>query len=44
MFIRLESLISNFELMHCVITFVKDEGNNLTTMAFTLHSIFKVNF
>jgi hypothetical protein len=44
MFIQLESLISNFELMHWVIVFVKDEGNNLTTMASTLHSILKVNF
>jgi hypothetical protein len=25
--------------MHHVITFVKDEGNNLTTMAFALRSI-----
>jgi len=40
MFIRLESLISKFELMHCVLAFVKDEDNNLT-MASTLHSIFK---
>lgn len=24
-------------MMHCVIAFVKDEGNNLTSMATTLH-------
>jgi hypothetical protein len=30
---QLESLLSKFGLMHHVIAFVKDEGNNLTTMA-----------
>jgi hypothetical protein len=39
MTIQFESLLSNFRLMHCVITFVKYEGDNLTTMAFALHSI-----
>jgi hypothetical protein len=42
MIIQFESLFSNFGLMHCVIAFVKNEGNNLTTMAFTLHST--INF
>ncbi len=39
MAIQFESLFSKFGLMHCVIAFVKDEGNNLTTMASTLCSI-----
>jgi hypothetical protein len=37
--IELESLLSKFGLVHHVIAFVKDEGNNLTSMASTLHSI-----
>jgi len=42
MTIQFESLFSKFGLMHCVIAFVKNEGNNLTTMAFpiTLHHQF----
>ncbi len=39
MIIQLESLFSKFRLIHHVIAFVKDEGNNLTTMASTLHCI-----
>jgi hypothetical protein len=39
MAIQFESLFSKFGLMHCVITFVKDKGNNLTTMASTLCSV-----
>jgi hypothetical protein len=39
MAIQLESLFSKFGLMHRVIAFVKDDGNNLTTMAFALCSI-----
>jgi len=40
MAIQLESQFSKFGLMHRhVITFVKDEGNNLTTMTFALCSI-----
>jgi hypothetical protein len=39
MVIQLESLFSKFGLVHHVIAFVKHEGNNLTTMASTLHSI-----
>jgi hypothetical protein len=39
MIIQLESLFSKFRLIHHVIAFVKDEGNNLTTMTSTLHCI-----
>jgi hypothetical protein len=39
MAIQLESLLSKFKLVHRVIAFVKDEGNNLTSMASTLCSI-----
>jgi hypothetical protein len=39
MAIQLESLLSKFKLAHRVIAFVKDEGSNLTSMAFTLCSI-----
>jgi hypothetical protein len=39
MAIQLESLFSKFGLMHCVITFVKYEGNNLTKKESTLCSI-----
>jgi hypothetical protein len=39
MIIQLESLFSMFRLIHHVIAFVKDEDNNLTTMASTLHCI-----
>jgi hypothetical protein len=37
--IQLESLLSKFGLVHRVITFEKDEGSNLTTLASALHSI-----
>jgi hypothetical protein len=39
MAIQLESLFSMFGLMHCVITFVKHEGNSLTKKEFALCSI-----
>jgi hypothetical protein len=39
MIIQLESLFSKFRLIHHVIAFVKNEGNDLTTMASTLHYI-----
>jgi len=42
MTIQFESLFSKFGLMHCMIAFVKNESNNLTTMAFALHST--INF
>jgi hypothetical protein len=36
MAIQFESLLSKFGLMHHAIAFVKDKGNNLTTMAIAL--------
>jgi hypothetical protein len=33
------SLLEKYDLMHRMIAFVKDEGNNLMSMATTLHSI-----
>jgi hypothetical protein len=36
MVVWFKSLLSKFGLMHHVITFVKDEGNNLSTMAIAL--------
>lgn len=39
MVVQFKSLLSNFALMHCVITFMKDESNNLSTMAIALCSI-----
>jgi len=36
MAIQFESLFSKFGLMHCVIAFVKNKGNNLTIMAYAL--------
>jgi hypothetical protein len=39
MALQLQSLLENFGLIHRVIIFVKDEDNNLRTMATTLHSI-----
>jgi hypothetical protein len=39
MAIQLESLFSKFRLVHHVIAFVKNEGNNLTSMASILCSI-----
>jgi hypothetical protein len=38
MAIQLESLLSKFGLVHHVIAYLKDEGINLTTMAFASHS------
>ncbi len=37
--LQLQTLLENFELIHHVITFVKDEGINLGYMAITLQSI-----
>jgi hypothetical protein len=37
--IQLQSLLEKYELLHQVITFVKDGSNNLTTMVATLQSI-----
>jgi hypothetical protein len=39
MALQLQSLLENFGLIHQVIIFVKDEGNNLGIIATTLHSI-----
>jgi hypothetical protein len=36
---QLCSLLEKYDLMHCMIAFVKSEGNNLMSMATTLHSI-----
>jgi hypothetical protein len=36
---KLQALFEKFDLMHCVVAFVKNEGNNLTFMATTQHSI-----
>jgi hypothetical protein len=38
---QLQALFQKFDLMHCVVAFVKDEGNNLissTTFYFSLSS------
>jgi hypothetical protein len=39
MVVHFKSLLSNFGLMHHVIAFMKDEDNNLNTMATALRSI-----
>jgi len=39
MVVQSESLLSKFGLIHRVITFMKDENNNLSTMAIALCSI-----
>ncbi len=39
MAIQLQSLLKKYGLLHQVITFAKDEGNYLTTMAIVLQSI-----
>jgi hypothetical protein len=39
MIIQLESLFSNFGLMHRVITFMKNQSKNLIAMVLALHSI-----
>ncbi len=44
MAIQLESLLSKFGLMYRVITFVKDEGKNSTTMALHYAPSLIVNF
>jgi hypothetical protein len=36
---QLHSLLEKYDLMHCMIVFVKDEGNNLMFIATTLRSI-----
>jgi hypothetical protein len=36
---QLHSLFEKYDLMHRMITFVKNEGNNLIFMATILHSI-----
>jgi hypothetical protein len=36
---QLQTLVENFGLIHRVLAFVKYEGNNLASMATTLHSI-----
>jgi hypothetical protein len=36
MALQLQVLLKKNDLIHCVITFVKDEGNNLGTMLTTL--------
>jgi hypothetical protein len=36
---HLHSLLEKYDLMHRMIVFVKDEGNNLMSMATTLRSI-----
>jgi hypothetical protein len=37
---QLQALFQKFDLMHCVVAFVKDEGNNLIFMVVALHLIF----
>ncbi len=32
---KLQVLLQNFDIMHCVVAFVKDENNNLTSMSIT---------
>lgn len=39
MVVQLESLFGKYDLTHHMIAFVKDEGNNLTSMAMILHFI-----
>jgi hypothetical protein len=36
MTLQLQPLLENFGLIHCVIAFVENEGNNLASMAITL--------
>ncbi len=36
---QLQALLEKFDLMHRVVAFVKDGGNNLTSIATSLHSI-----
>jgi hypothetical protein len=39
MTLQLQGLLEKIGLIHCVLTFVKDEGGNLGSMAMTLQSI-----
>jgi len=39
MALQLQTLLENFELIHHVISFVKDEGVNLGSMAITLQFV-----
>ncbi len=39
MVVQLQVLLDRFGLLHQVITFVQDEGNNLFAMATIMHSI-----
>jgi hypothetical protein len=39
MAIQLQVLLDKFGLLHLVITFVKDEGINLSAMAIVMHSL-----
>ncbi len=39
MALQLQTLLEKIGLIYCVTAFVKDEGNNLATMATTLESI-----
>jgi len=41
---QLRTLVEKFGLIHRALTFVKYEGNNLTSMAITLHSIIDYEF
>jgi hypothetical protein len=36
---QLQALFEKFDLMHCVVAFVKNESNNLTFMATTQHFV-----
>jgi hypothetical protein len=36
---QLQALFKKFDLMNCVVAFVKNEGNNLKFMVTTQHSI-----
>jgi hypothetical protein len=36
---KLQVLFQNLEIMHCVVAFVKDENNNMTSMTITLYFI-----
>jgi hypothetical protein len=37
---QLQALFQKFDLMHCVVVFVKDESKNLIFMVVALHFIF----
>jgi hypothetical protein len=36
---QLQALLEKFDLMHCVVAFVKDGSKNLTFITTSLHSI-----